>query len=152
MPTPSWHDPPDRFLHRASTHRPRPKPSASPPDSHRRATHCSNPVTTVPMMPHPYPFATRSRYFLTHYPFFPISIIRSALHWVMFCRHRCRRRLPLPAILLCLRIAAVWSTSLSRHSLKEAPKPPATSSPSAVGSVSSWSAFSIHSLTLLSHP
>jgi hypothetical protein len=46
----------------------------------------------------------------------------------------------------------VWTTSSSRHPPKEAPKPPTTSSPSTVGSASSWLAFSIGSLTPPSHP
>jgi hypothetical protein len=51
-------------------HRPRPKPSASPPDPRRRATHCSDPVATVPMTPQSYPLAAvDGAKYLLHSPF-----------------------------------------------------------------------------------
>jgi hypothetical protein len=59
---------------------------------------------------------------------------------------------PEAAVLLRLRTAAVWSTSSSRQPPKEALKLSTTSSPPAIGSTSSWPAFSIRSLTPMSHP
>jgi hypothetical protein len=127
-----------------------PSPKRFPAGLSRRATHCSDPVATVPMTPRPYPVQGEKQIF--PYPFSPISVTRSALRYAVRCRRRCRRRPPLLAVLLGPRTAAVWSASSSRCPPKEALKPPATSSPSAAGSATSWSAFSVHSPTPPSHP